>query len=687
MFRVTLVFSASKLLPVRTATSLARAPPVGKRPSRCSSTTVLDKKHFSSDGGKKVCDESIKIHPSCHSDPTKPESSLDSVKLRDCNPVEINPFKTSPYTLRPKVPSIKQCEPPNELNQLPQPQGSWGENEQKYNQKGRKVLLFGVLFASASLGALYYVGLFGRAPKKSRQPEKIKSRKGNTVGFKDPGSSQDIPKEVPYLLIGGGTASFTAFRAIKSSDPTAKVLIVSNEPYFPYMRPPLSKEIWFNPDRDVAKSLTFKQWNGSERSLFYEPEDFYIHCKDLLESENGGVAVARGWSIKRLDVLNKVAVLDDGEQVKYEKCLIATGATPRLTPVFEVALADENLRNNIKLFRNIDDFKDVFEAFEAAKAVAVVGGGFLGSELACAFGRRDHKKLKVIYQIFPESGNMGKLLPEYLSMWTSEKVRAEGVQVVPKTEIVGAKAKNDQVELTLSSGKTLLVDFVVVSVGVEPNTELAETSDLEVDPELGGYLVNTELQARTDLYIAGDCACFYDPRLGRRRIEHHDHAVVSGRLAGENMAGARNPYLHQSMFWSDLGPEVGYEAIGIVDSSLPTVGVFAKQSVNDTPQAVVEKTDEFDRSKTEQLPQECEKYLSEEEKSKLKDSKKLLPNPIDGEDYGKGVIFYLRDDVVVGIVLWNVFNRMSIARQVLKDQKKYDDLNEVAKLFNIHGEE
>lgn len=67
------------------------------------------------------------------------------------------------------------------------------------------------------------------------------------------------------------------------------------------------------------------------------------------------------------------------------------------------------------------------------------------------------------------------------------------------------------------------------------------------------------------------------------------------------MAGARNPYHHQSMFWSDLGPEVGYEAIGIVDSSLPTVGVFAKQSVNDTPQAVVEKTDEYDRSKTEQV--------------------------------------------------------------------------------------
>lgn len=74
--------------------------------------------------------------------------------------------------------------------------------------------------------------------------------------------------------------------------------------------------------------------------------------------------------------------------------------------------------------------------------------------------------------------------------------------------------------------------------------------------------------------------------MGRRRVEHHDHAVVSGRLAGENMTGAQKPYLHQSMFWSDLGPDVGYEAIGIVDSSLPTVGVFAKATSKDAPKAI-----------------------------------------------------------------------------------------------------
>ncbi|XP_050297937.1 apoptosis-inducing factor 1, mitochondrial isoform X2 [Anthonomus grandis grandis] len=587
-----------------------------------------------------------------------------------------------------KTGSSTPCNIPSGMDRMPQPEGAWDEHERKHKAKGRKFLLLGLLATALSIGTIYYLDK-KRVPQKQTQAHKKKAAKAAaSAGItKIPPSSDQIPKDIPYLLIGGGTASFTAFRAIKSSDPTAKVLIISNEPYYPYMRPPLSKEIWFNEDNDVSKRLIFKQWNGSERSLFYEPDDFYIECENLMKSENGGVAVARGWSVSHLDVMEKLAYLDDGSQIKYNKCLIATGSTPRLSPVFEVAVADDNLKNQIKVFRNIDDFKDMLDSFEEAKSVAVIGGGFLGSELACAFGRKDKKKNKDIYQIFRETGNMGRILPEYLSLWTSQKVRAEGVQVVPNTEIVGVKSKNNRVELTLSSGKTVMVDFVIVAVGVEANTDLAEKSDLEVDPELGGYLVNTELQARTDLYIAGDCACFYDPRLGRRRIEHHDHAVVSGRLAGENMAGARNPYEHQSMFWSDLGPEVGYEAIGIVDSKLPTVGVFAKQTNKDTPQAVVEQTGEGDRSKTEELPQECEKYLSEEEKAKLKESRKLMPNPREGEDYGKGVIFYLRNDIVVGIVLWNVFNRMSIARQVLKEQKKYDDLNEVAKLFNIHEDE
>ena len=142
----------------------------------------------------------------------------------------------------------------------------------------------------------------------------------------------------------------------------------------------------------------------------------------------------------------------------------------------------------------------------------------------------------------------------------------------------------------------LLADHIVVAVGLEPNVQLATNSGFEIDPRLGGYVVNAELQARNSIWVAGDAACFYDTRLGRRRVEHHDHAVVSGRLAGENMTGAGKPYWHQSMFWSDLGPKIGFEAIGMVDSSLQTVGLFAKADESDTPAAQVNETNETLRS-------------------------------------------------------------------------------------------
>lgn len=250
------------------------------------------------------------------------------------------------------------------------------------------------------------------------------------ISTKIPADSSQIPKHVPYLLIGGGTASFAAFRAIKSTDPQAKVLVVTTESYFPYMRPPLSKEIWYNDDKDSINKLIFKQWNGSERSLFYEPEDFYTNCEKLLDNENGGVAVARGWTVTHLDAAERRAYLDDGSTIQYDKCLIATGAKPKILPVFEAAANNDNhIRERVRLFRNIEDFKTASELFDKSNSVAVIGGGFLGSELACALARKGKKQNKNVYQIFRESGNMGKILPEYLSYWTTDKVKSEGVNV------------------------------------------------------------------------------------------------------------------------------------------------------------------------------------------------------------------------------------------------------------------
>lgn len=119
------------------------------------------------------------------------------------------------------------------------------------------------------------------------------------------------------------------------------------------------------------------------------------------------------------------------------------------------------------------------------------------------------------------------------------------------------------------------------------------------------------------------------------------------------------------MFWSDLGPRVGYEAVGIIDSTLPTVSVFAKQPKKPKEETLATKTDTI--TPAVQAASNDNESNSE------------------SDDFSKGVVFYLRDEKIVGIVLWNVFNRINTARAVVSQDEKYDDLNEVAKLFDLHA--
>uniref|UniRef100_A0A8C6JYX0 Apoptosis-inducing factor 1, mitochondrial n=1 Tax=Melopsittacus undulatus TaxID=13146 RepID=A0A8C6JYX0_MELUD len=492
---------------------------------------------------------------------------------------------------------------------------------------------------------------------------------------KAPGAQPEVPSHVPFLLIGGGTAAFAAARSIRARDPGARVLIVSEDPALPYMRPPLSKELWFSDDPNVTETLRFRQWNGKERSIYFQPPSFYVPVRDLPYVENGGVAVLCGKKVVHMDVRGNTVKLSDGTQISYDKCLIATGGSPRNLPAIE--RAGKDVQQRLTLFRKIEDYKKLEKISREVKSITIIGGGFLGSELACALGRRARTRGLEVIQLFPENGNMGKVLPEYLSNWTTEKVRREGVNVMPNAVVKSVSVSGKRLVIKLKDGRKVETDHIVAAVGLEPNVELAKSAGLEVDSDFGGFRVNAELQARSNIWVAGDAACFYDIKLGRRRVEHHDHAVVSGRLAGENMTGAAKPYWHQSMFWSDLGPNVGYEAIGLVDSSLPTVGVFAKATAKDTPKSATEQSGTGIRSESETEAEASEVHVSP--------SSSPAPQvPKQGEDYGKGVIFYLRDKVVVGIVLWNIFNRMPIARKIIKDGEEHDDLNEVAKLFNIH---
>jgi programmed cell death 8 (apoptosis-inducing factor) len=497
----------------------------------------------------------------------------------------------------------------------------------------------------------------------------------------------DLPEHVPYLLVGGGTASHSAMRAIRGHDPKAKVLIIGDEKYGPYMRPALSKELWFT-ERNMRRKFNFKWWNSKEKSIFYELDEFFLPLDKLVNRETGGVAMIKNMRLSRLDPDERLAYLENGQSIKYDKCLLAPGGKPKSLP--ELDKASDEVKEKVLYFRTADDFLRLDEVAETAKSLLVIGGGFLGSELTCALINRDpdekiHKDQKV-YQIYPETGNLGKILPQYLSEYVSKKLENEGAHLIPEVELKRVSFSDDKsIKVELSNGRTLNVDYIVCAVGLEPDVELAKSSGLEVDDKTGGYLVNSELEARTNVWVAGDASCFYDIKLGRRRVEHHDHAVNSGKLAGRNMVGEGKAYTHQPMFWSDLGRDISFEAVGIIDSSLPTVAVFTKpESRDDHPSSAtgseVDKSN-LDSNSTTKNTQSSISTTSESNQSQEVEKSR------DMDRYEKGVVFYLKDDVIVGILLWNLFSRLTLARRLLNEQKRYDDFNEVAKMFNLYLEE
>ncbi|XP_050682738.1 apoptosis-inducing factor 1, mitochondrial-like [Leptidea sinapis] len=516
-----------------------------------------------------------------------------------------------------------------------------------------------------------------------------------------PALAEQLPAHAQYLVVGGGTAAFAAMRAIRSARPDAQVLLVSAEHALPYMRPPLSKELWREEELAARAahpdSLTFAQWNGRRRSVLYEPGAFYTSAERLREA-GAGAGVARGWRVTRVDAERRRADLEDAAggqraSVTFDKCLLAPGVRARRLPQLRAAAAAgrsfavRELRDVARLARALDDPR--------VRTVAVVGGGLLATELAAALADRLRSRGVRVALLYRERRPLEHVLPPYLAADAGRRLQELGVALLPDTELTGCRLEHGALRLATSGPGELRADVLVECVGSELDEGLARASRLETHPALGGLLVNAELQARDGVWAAGDAACFYDELLGRRRVEHHDHAVLSGRLAGENMAAAApaRAYRHQSMFWSDLGTRLGYEAIGIIDSSLQTVGVFCEDAVSDVKVEVAAGATAKTPAESQEMievegsarPEAAWTESTAEPQDKLEVEGSAMAAG-SGERYERGVVFYLRERRVVGVLLWNLFNRMHVARQVLS-QGEFEDLFEVAKLFSLHEED
>ncbi|HVP74476.1 MAG TPA: FAD-dependent oxidoreductase, partial [Gaiellaceae bacterium] len=300
--------------------------------------------------------------------------------------------------------------------------------------------------------------------------------------------------------------------------------LVGDDPQPPYKRPPLTKGLWSGGDEA-------KIWCGTA---------------------DAGVDLRLGRRIVSVDVDARRATDDQGGEYAWEKLLLATGGRPR-----ELDGAD-----GVVYFRTLDDYRRVrARAVEGARIV-VIGGGFIGSEIAAALNGAGCR----VTMVFPEAGIASRLLPAELSDFVAGYYRERGVEVLAG-ETVAAVSHGG---VRTGSGRTLDADGIVAGLGIEPNTELARAAGLAVD---GGIVVDEYGRAggRDHVFAAGDVASFPSPVLGGRfRVEHEDHARTHGKVAGANMAGAEIPYDHIPFFYSDMF-DLGYEAVGEVDSRLATI--------------------------------------------------------------------------------------------------------------------
>jgi NADPH-dependent 2,4-dienoyl-CoA reductase/sulfur reductase-like enzyme len=390
-----------------------------------------------------------------------------------------------------------------------------------------------------------------------------------------------------YLIIGGGLTGDAAVRGIRELDAKGSIGMISMEPDPPYTRPTLSKGMW------------------KGRKI----ETIWRNTQDL------GAELHLGRRVTNLDPTKRYIRDEKGDEYTYDKLLLATGGSPIRLPFGD---------DNIIYYRDVQDYQRLRALTERGEHFLVIGGGFIGSEIAAALTMIGKK----VVMIFPEESIGANIYSPDLSGFLNDYYREKGVEVVPGDLVASLEPTGDRSTVRTKSGRVFEVDGVVAGIGIRPSFELAQQAGLQVE---NGIVVDKHLlTSAPDIYAAGDVANFFHAALGKRvRVEHEDNALKMGKLAGRNMAGANEPYAHIPMFYSDLF-DLGYEAVGELSSKLETVADWE-------------------------------------------------------EPFKKGVVYYLGEDRVRGVLLWNVWDSVPEARVLLSAPGPFNVADLQGRLSNRDG--
>jgi NADPH-dependent 2,4-dienoyl-CoA reductase/sulfur reductase-like enzyme len=321
-----------------------------------------------------------------------------------------------------------------------------------------------------------------------------------------------------YLLIGGGLASSRAGDQIRNADPDGSITLVTDEPFSPYDRPPLSKE--FLRRERTADDLTY-------RSV----EDLADRRIDLLTNTR----------VDSLDPARLTARLSDGSALGFEQALIATGGRPA-----RLGLPGENLLG-VHYLRTITDAAAILGDAEAARRVVIIGAGFIGIEAAASLTALGLQVtvLETASRIWPHFAD--DTIANFFQRYGADR----GVDFCTGETATAIRGARRASTVVTASGREWECDLVLIAVGLVPNVELADRAGLTVD---GGIVVDSQMRtSHPAIYAAGDVVAYPDPVFGkRRRVEHWGHAEHSGQVAGLNMADVERHYGLLSYVWSDV---------------------------------------------------------------------------------------------------------------------------------------
>ncbi|MBI9050882.1 MAG: FAD-dependent oxidoreductase [Anaerolineaceae bacterium] len=372
-----------------------------------------------------------------------------------------------------------------------------------------------------------------------------------------------------YIIVGAGIAADAAIKGIRRVDKTGSIAIFGKEPYPPYDRPPLSKDLWKGKSEDII-------WR-------------------TISAQH--VEMKLGTEVVSIDPQEKTVKDAQGETYTYNTLLLTTGGTPRKLPF------GEGLINYLHSF---DEFKALQKVVSQGEHFAVIGGGFIGSEMASVLQMNGKK----VSMLFPEKGIGANVFPLEMSQLITKYYVDQGVDVMAGESVVDVKTAQQGIMVKTASQKELVVDGVIAGIGLIPNVALAKGSGINTNR---GIVVDEKLRTNyPDIYAAGDVAEFTQPLLGSQiHVEHEDNARMMGKQAGRNMAGANESYEHLSYFYSDIF-DLGYLAVGDVNSKLET-------------------------------------YIDWR------------------EPFKKAVVYYLDSGKVRGVLLWNVANAVREAKELIAE--------------------